>query len=115
MNEILKAFENTVLATNQNPTASVYIMQNGSFVKYATYTKEVALQVYDDIKSKAIVSVTDDITGEVLISNSDVKHAFWNEDGRCSNCDWYMPFDCEGNASATLYCPTCGAVMDKKQ
>lgn len=44
----------------------------------------------------------------------EVRHAEWNEDGRCSNCDWYMPFDCEGNAFETTYCPHCGAKMDKE-
>jgi hypothetical protein len=41
-----------------------------------------------------------------------IVHASWNEDGRCSNCDWYMPFDCEGNGVESEYCPVCGAKMD---
>lgn len=42
----------------------------------------------------------------------EVRHAIWNEDGRCSNCDWYMPFDCKGNGVESEYCPYCGAKMD---
>lgn len=41
-----------------------------------------------------------------------VKHGRWNDDGRCTECDWYMPFDCEGNSFETQYCPHCGAKMD---
>ena len=45
----------------------------------------------------------------------EVKHAYWNDDGRCSICGWYMPFDCEGNAFETFYCHNCGAKMDKEE
>ena len=44
----------------------------------------------------------------------EVKRGKWNEDGRCSNCDWYMPFDSEGNAFETLYCPHCGSEQSIK-
>lgn len=37
--------------------------------------------------------------------------ARWTENGRCSNCGWYMPFDCEGHGIETDYCPFCGAKM----
>lgn len=37
----------------------------------------------------------------------------WGEDGRCSRCEWYMPFDCEGNGIETLFCPHCGAKMKR--
>ena len=39
----------------------------------------------------------------------------WDENGRCTNCGWYMPFDSEGNAFETLYCPHCGADMMRKE
>ena len=42
----------------------------------------------------------------------EVVHARWNEDGRCSNCDWYMPFNCLGEAVESEYCAVCGAKMD---
>ncbi len=41
-----------------------------------------------------------------------VVHARWNDDGRCTNCGRYMPFDCEGNAYESIYCPDCGAEMN---
>ena len=44
----------------------------------------------------------------------EVKHGYWDEDGRCSNCDWYMPFDCDGNAFEADFCHICGAKMDLK-
>ena len=40
-----------------------------------------------------------------------VEQGEWREDGRCSNCEWYMPFDCEGNGIETDFCPYCGAYM----
>ena len=45
----------------------------------------------------------------------EVVHAHWNDDGRCTNCDWYMPFDCNGNAVESDYCPVCGAKMDEER
>ncbi len=41
----------------------------------------------------------------------EVVHGRWDDDGRCTRCGRYMPFDCEGNAYESIYCPDCGAVM----
>lgn len=44
----------------------------------------------------------------------EVVRAHWNDDGRCTRCGRYMPFDCDGDAYESIYCPDCGALMTGK-
>ena len=71
---------------------------------------ELLRKLPDDLPYKASVKrvLMQAPTADVV----EVVHARWNEDGRCSNCGWYMPFNCLGEADESEYCSVCGAKMD---
>jgi hypothetical protein len=58
--------------------------------------------------------VTEAIEKAPTVDAVEVVHARWDDDGRCTRCGRYMPFDCEGDAYESIYCPDCGAVMTKR-
>lgn len=73
-----------------------------------------ALAAYGS-EADADITPQDFIADFLLSSGVKEETNRWNEDGRCSVCDWYMPFDCEGNAFETDYCPHCGTKMNGEQ
>lgn len=77
---------------------SGFVPFDGTIEEKADHLDECLKKPCKDFKNKA--------------DYAEVKHGYWNDNGRCSECDWYMLFDCEGNAVEADFCPYCGAKMD---
>ena len=79
-------------------------------------------------KETAIKSLLNDCLGQVSYSREDaadcirymdaadvtpVRHARWDENGRCSNCGGHAPFWCMASTYyKSSWCQECGAKMD---
>ena len=79
-------------------------------------------------KESAINSLLNDCLGQVSYSREDaadcirymdaadvtpVRHARWDENGRCSNCGGHAPFWCMASTYyKSPWCQECGAKMD---
>ena len=79
-------------------------------------------------RESAIKSLLNDCLGQVSYSREDaadcirymdaadvapVRHARWDENGRCSNCGGHAPFWCMASTYyKSPWCQECGAKMD---